>query len=426
MNFYMYRITAVAYALLGFAVSIFAQGYSRDERIAQLKANPMMASNQMSVYRCDTLTPHAPAPKGYEAFYISHYGRHGSRISTNGYAKRMNYCDSILNIAHQRGLLSEQGEEFRVKFNNIIRQCTGRYEYLTQVGVQQHQGIARRMYSNYPALFSKGARVHCLSSTSQRCIMSMSAFTGKLTSIAPQINISYECAPRYQYIINIRGSEEAETQHYKAKRSYDYKNANLGLFKDSAAEQEMVKDKKTFIKAMLQAAIVAQNLESPEYLFDYIPFEELLYQWENTNLSFYSATCITPENSDNRMKAAKPAIEFITSGIDRAVASGSYAADLKFGHDFPLIVYMSILGLECVPQGLSQDEVTKYFNLYDISSMASNIQLVFYHSKKASQPVLVKVLHNEKEAKLTGLTPVNGPYYKWEDLKTAMLGRVGN
>ena len=55
--------------------------------------------------------------------------------------------------------------------------------------------------------------------------------------------------------------------------------------------------------------------------------------------------------------------------------------------------------------------------------MGCNIQLVFYHSKKASDPILVKALLNEKETTLP--VPTNQyPYYKWDDLRAYYLKKL--
>ena len=54
--------------------------------------------------------------------------------------------------------------------------------------------------------------------------------------------------------------------------------------------------------------------------------------------------------------------------------------------------------------------------------MASNIQLIFYRAP--GKDVLVKVLHNEGEVLLQGLTPVTGPYYRWTDLKAALCAKM--
>ena len=59
---------------------------------------------------------------------------------------------------------------------------------------------------------------------------------------------------------------------------------------------------------------------------------------------------------------------------------------------------------------------------------ASNLQLVFYRGKKASDDVLVKVLLNGSEVSLPVQTDCY-PYYKWSDFKayyTAKIAKIEN
>lgn len=46
-----------------------------------------------------------------------------------------------------------------------------------------------------------------------------------------------------------------------------------------------------------------------------------------------------------------------------------------------------------------------------------------------SGEVLVKVLYNEQEAKVRGLVPFAGPYYRWQDLRehvSRTIERIGD
>lgn len=52
--------------------------------------------------------------------------------------------------------------------------------------------------------------------------------------------------------------------------------------------------------------------------------------------------------------------------------------------------------------------------------MATNFQLVFYQKGKSPE-ILVKLLYNEQERLIPALTPVQGPYYRWTDLRTYFL-----
>ncbi|MBO5563726.1 MAG: histidine-type phosphatase, partial [Bacteroidales bacterium] len=58
----------------------------------------------------------------------------------------------------------------------------------------------------------------------------------------------------------------------------------------------------------------------------------------------------------------------------------------------------------------------RYWYSGDMIPMGSNFQLVFYRSRR-SEDVLVKLLYNEKERTVPGLTPVQGPYYNWSEMR---------
>ncbi|MCR5364554.1 MAG: histidine-type phosphatase, partial [Prevotella sp.] len=78
----MKRLTNTLLALL-LTMTLSAQT-ARDE----IRANKFLAgSNYLDYDRQLSTQPLTPAPKGYVPFYLSHYGRHGSRwlISNDSY-----------------------------------------------------------------------------------------------------------------------------------------------------------------------------------------------------------------------------------------------------------------------------------------------------------------------------------------------------
>ena len=60
--------------LLAMCFSLSAQ----EEALRLLSENPYRANNNRHYYEFNPIQD-TPAPKGFKPFYISHYGRHGSR-----------------------------------------------------------------------------------------------------------------------------------------------------------------------------------------------------------------------------------------------------------------------------------------------------------------------------------------------------------
>ena len=121
------------------------------------------------------------APKGYEPFYMSHYGRHGSRwlINENDYTSVIR----VFRRANELGKLTPLGKEALAKLERFIPTTKGRLGELSDIGEQQHHGIGRRMTENFPEIFSgKDAEVDARSTVVVRCILSMTAECEELTA----------------------------------------------------------------------------------------------------------------------------------------------------------------------------------------------------------------------------------------------------
>ena len=90
------------------ASAAWAQGSAA---IDELKADPRKAYG--TDYPYQFANPQlTKAPKGYKPFYISHYGRHGSRYYWN--AMLYQELANLLTTAHERGQLTKEGEAFFV------------------------------------------------------------------------------------------------------------------------------------------------------------------------------------------------------------------------------------------------------------------------------------------------------------------------
>ena len=92
-----------------------------------------------------TETELAAAPEGYQPFYISHYGRHGSRWMTNDqrYEWICRQFDDTKN-------LTKLGKDVRRRMAKVWKNAKGNGGKLSPLGARQHRGIARRMYQNFP------------------------------------------------------------------------------------------------------------------------------------------------------------------------------------------------------------------------------------------------------------------------------------
>ena len=86
-----------------------------------------------------------------------------------------------------------------------------------------------------------------------------------------------------------------------------------------------------------------------------------------------------------------------------------------------------LLNLNGYDKKVSLDDLDKsgWLN-YRIFPMACNVQFIFYHKNDQDKDVIFKILHNEDEAVLPDLKPVQGCYYKWSDFKEFFLKKIND
>lgn len=366
--------------------------------------------------------PDTKAPKGYKPVYISHYGRHGSRSGWD--QKKYESIISALTQAKNAGILSASGDSL-LNETVLVQKATNKMDgRLTLRGQREHRGIAERMYRRFPAVFRKGSRsIRVLGSEIPRSLISMAAFTNRLCELDRNLDIVMDCGSELQPILynscgkEVRKAREKILDSLRKALNPDLSGMMNLLFTDAEAAKAFVPDAKAFSNAVFAVGRISRSFDFDFNTYRFLPFEAV-YGWSDiNNMSLYLGQCNSVPFGDVRMKRVRPLADHMVAMADDALSSGSTCADLRFGHDLPLLAISSLLGIEGVGERYTVDEARRHFITTLYAPFAGNLQLIFYRCSKAGAPVLVKVLLNENEVLLKGLDPVQGPYYKWEDIR---------
>lgn len=361
-----------------------------------------------------------PAPKGYKPVYISHYGRHGSR--TNWGLSNYTYVIDILEKADSAGILTSEGEGLLQEARVVAEVHHGANGHLTRLGEKEHRMIAERMYRNYPEVFRKGSGlVRVESSTVHRCQVSMANFVGELIRLQPGLQFEIDSDDVIMsYISNGASKEQNEASKVMLEPlkhvQTDTVKVMASLFTDPQAARQFVRNADKFQTKIWEVARIARSSGVETNVYRHLP-EDVIYKWwDYSNRELYIRHGNSVEFGKERMKNTEPLVNDIVAKADEALASGHYAADLKFGHDYPLMALAGYLHLSGVGERLSFDEIPQKWNDPMNIPFASNLQMIFYKSHK-SPDVLVKFVYNDKERTIADLEAVSGVYYKWEDVK---------
>ena len=101
----------------------------------------------------------------------------------------------------------------------------------------------------------------------------------------------------------------------------------------------------------------AEDFDIEENLFRFLPFDALYKRWAQSNVMLYTGHCNSVEAGDARVPMAKSCVEDIVAKADECIATGAYCADLRFGHDYPLMALVSYLGIEGVGERIPADQI---------------------------------------------------------------------
>lgn len=420
------------------ATFAFAQT-SREE----IDTHPHLAMSTHSIYAGSYyFKPIAKAPKGYEPFYISHYGRHGSRYEANG--KYTAELVEAFKFAEANNLLTAKGKEAKDIIDNIHAVQEGHFGELTLVGAEQHKAIARRMYNRFKPVFKRGSIINSRSSTYTRCILSMAAFNESLKECQPLIETRLFASESDQKMIRPLGPLANEYHHIIRRKStldwkdilrawsakQDFSHATNTLFTNiEPICAHTGKSRMVLISSIYKRLAFMQNLGwHDRALIDSIftPDERhTLYKYDNYNLfCLYGGTSLP--DSDRYFATMHLLIDDIVKYADLAIeGKNSASADLRFGHDYYLLGLLATTNFNELRMDHDYSDIDKLAEVWrghQFITMASNMQFVFYRSKK-EKDVLVRILHNENDMTLP-IESSTAPFYKWEDVRKYLNDRA--
>ena len=361
---------------------------------------------------------YSKAPKGFKPFYMSHYGRHGSRylLNTPQYADPYN----ILKQADDKGVLTDFGKDVLRRIEIMSKDADGHLGDLTIVGQQQHRGIARRMVRNYPEIFNKNSTIVARSTTSHRVMASMTAALMEFSSILPKMYIDYNDSDFDRGYMNSEdraiNSAKNSRERNAAVSAFNAKHNNperlmCALFTDttfitryertSSSGTVSTSDRSDDLYTKIYD--IAANMGSHSYLGfdldDVFTYDEWYDCWLQNNLYWFSVSGYHKLTQEIVPYGHATLLQDFLDKADIALANGTPAANLRYGHDtalYPLLCLMEVNDCGFEPDDI-EDLASKWVN-YDIVHMGSTLQLIFFKDKNGK--ILVRALLDEKEAKL--------------------------
>lgn len=401
---------------LGVTLVSYAQLSSQME--AYIRENPRRAAAVIHSYEFLPIQD-TPAPGGFKPFYISHYGRHGSRSHSSD--KPYVLLRDCLQAAKEEGIITPSGDSLLKCAIQMIELHNGMDGRLTPRGAREHELLAKRMYQRYKCVFKKG-EVHVISSDVPRCLVSMAAFTSSLKACKKDIPFTWDCGAVYQRVITLNSPKEIKQKGYDVAHSaltnipIDTTAVYERFFTDPARGRQLTGKPRSFISAIFNLARFTEAYDIEENRYNFLPWDAVVTAYARHNLQTYLSYCNSVPYGDEALSEVGVLAKEMMKKADEAIAGAPVAADLIFGHDLPFMCLCSYLGLEGFgyPR-LTAEEAYAIWPGAKLCTFASNLQMIFYKNRRGE--VLVKFLVNEQETPVPEIESVSGPYYKWEDVK---------
>lgn len=380
-------------------------------------------------YPSSQINKKTPVPTGYEAFYISHLGRHGSRylISDEDYK----WVIALFEDADKQKALTPLGKNVLERLHLIWKEAEYHGGDLSPLGVREQRGIAERAFQNFPQVFTNNTQIKACATTIVRCVLSMDAFCERLKELNPSLQITRESSMKYQRYLN-HHTEEAiafrsapdtwREEHRKFEEQHIHPERLIkSLFSDTVYVIKKVNPKK-LMWGLFSIAGGMQNIETQLSFYDLFEKEELFDLWQCKNYKLYVNDANSALNGGIMFENCKPLLKQILTDADAVIGSKGNGADLRFAHDGNIIPLAMLLHIEgCYNSVAQPSEFYKAWSDFKVAPMAGNIQIVFFKNKKNADDIIVKFLLHENEVSIPPVKTDIAPYYHWKDIKEFYL-----
>lgn len=428
----MRRIVLLIAALVS-TVLVVAQ--SPEAIRESLRQNPHFAIPVYVAYPPLPIGDIAAAPEGFEPFYFSLAGRHGSRYDVS--TSRFTDIIDILKRGAECSILTDTGKRLLARLEAILAAQGERKGELADLGYRQWISIANRAYDNFAPVFQQGS-VDAMSSPTLRCVFSMIAFNQGLKERNPRLVVNQDAQERDLPIVRpvndnplMTESDRQLLRDTSKKGAWietrtawdDSRDVSSFLSKITTDADRLVKEcggKTPFriARYAYAALVVAENFEAGDraLVTELFTTDEIYGFYVHHTASWINCRIGVGNDFAEMMNSfAGSMIDDIVRKANAAIkGENPNCADLRFTHDTHMAPLMSAIGyVGCQPTySADLEKATTSFNHAVMTPMAANLQLVLYRNKAGK--IYVRSLVNERDAYLP-IKCKSAPFYPWSD-----------
>lgn len=383
-------------------------------------------------------------PAGYEPVFINHVGRHGARHLT----KEVNtsFAYQLIMKADSANSLTSSGKKLKQMILALDKVERGQVKSISVEGKEELEGIGNRMAKWYPQVFNGAAKLNVGFTKEVRTKQSADAFlVGLKAGIKQDPKIKeynddtdlrfYDASPAY-VAFEENGSWQADMNKLQVKIKHtqlyhdlvtDWINKAFLKTLKPADEEKLVSDVFGFatIVPSLKAEIAKAGVKPAEVDFeDLMSCSDLISLSRIDVLDDYLKKGPGRDNNGIQVRIAVPLLVNFINTTDAFIKNAPVNAELRFAHAETISPFATLLGISNADKVASDmTNVGETWWSSEVIPLSSNIQWIFYR-KEGSSDMLVKVLLNEHEAKITGMDKRSYPFYSWGALRAFYMAKL--
>ena len=417
-----------------FTILISSAAYGQTPK-QELKKNLRFSASNFLAYPGPQQQKLTPPPAHQRPFYISHYGRHGSRHHTK--YEDYDYAIRTLERGKRHHVLTPLGEDVLHRIERMKDEAFEKIGELTPLGASQHRDIAQRMVERFPEVFTEETTVDARSTLIVRCIMSMTNALLRMQQLKPDLNIHIEASQSDLHFLSyndknlsavVATPENRELYDQYCQKHSSWQRVVGTLYSDTTYVNRYVNGERlNYYLFRLASNLQSTELRHEMTLYDLFTDKEIYENWRKENAFWYLSYGFSPLNGAEQPYSQRYLLRQIIHDADSCISLTHPSVNLRFGHDtmlLPLVCLMGINGYDLSTTDLEQLERRGWID-YRVFPMAANLQLVFYRKDVTDRDVIFKVLLNENEATLPIKTDI-APYYHWNDFREYYLKMIND
>ena len=385
-----------------------------------------------------------PAPAGYKPVFINHVGRHGARHLTKDVNTTLAY--TLLWKADSANALTAQGKQLKQMVNALKKVEKGNTKNISAEGADELSGLGVRICQHYSDAFGDKPILNVGITKEVRTKQSADAFLKGLNSqLKSPATISeynddtdlrfYDASPAYKKFEDNVDNSATTLALEKAAGLDEINNSFTLQFFNPGFLNGLSNDKKAkFTSDIFGFATIAFSLSNEIQQAGFKPADlgfksfftcdELnklgMLDSADENLKKGPAT----DNNGIQVRVAVPLLVNFINTTYEFIKTGKYNAQLRFAHAETISPFAALLQIAKADKATTDiRQIDNNWKASDVIPLSANIQWIFY-KKKGVDGYLVKILLNEKEARITGLNETSFPYYKWNDLRALYINKL--